>query len=924
MSMTDPVRSVVALPGLPGGLPELEPLLDRHRMPESGRALVREAFTGNPKRRVGGGSRNTRVRFASRKMGCVIQCESRTVERAFVGRCEHDPKIGLFLCQPINVPIRLPNPQGGTRTVNVTVDYLICHDDHGWMVVECKPEKELRKQARFVRDGDSWRYPALERALADLGIRVWVYSSEEINSIWLRNMDFLADFVSVECPDRALCDALRERVRKARSMRVSTLLELLDDRTEALWWLVANNHLAADLEGELLSDRDWAWVHDSPERAIVWRTARAESDVATADLASYPSVVRVEPDARLTWDGVPWRVLNRGADKVTLQREDSTEKLALLSLNDAHILLKRGDLRALDEARLDKIRSAREARVLGASPKELRAAVARSQALAHFERTGEVPTGVCRKSIQRYADAAEHGRSLYLSAFIGLISERGRPPDIPRLASAQSAAIDAAVEAYRDDPSAGSVTDAYSKLVDEWSHPYLKPPSYDTLRRAINALPRSELARGRRGRREAVRVEGPAPSLDYATPPHGDRVWAIGEIDHTPLDLELVSSVTGARLGTAYLSVLIDAFTRMPLAFVLRFGAPRRYPVLELLHECVRRHGRVPDNIVVDDGPEFSSNDVEKAFAVLEISKIERATGRPKQGAVIERLFGVSNERMTHQLRGNSEPNTLGRGLSASHQPSRFAVWTLQRAREACERFFFEIYPNLEHGTLGAKPRDAFAHSMALAGERVARHVMCDRALRALLAETPKSGGRTRKVDGSRGVFVEYLWYWHPVFSHRGLDGASVDVKVFADDCGEVLAFVHGEWRRCELRDGGYDYAGRSRRQIEMAVAVLRQQHRIGRSRAASRANAKVIGAFLSHLGDTQDELEIKLQNLRDQENALAAASAPLDPDAPRLRLAVVDGKPVGSSDAADPPSKRPASQRPSADLPECIDFDAL
>ena len=54
--------------------------------------------------------------------------------------------------------------------------------------------------------------------------------------------------------------------------------------------------------------------------------------------------------------------------------------------------------------------------------------------------------------------------------------------------------------------------------------------------------------------------------VDYATPPHGDRVWAVGEIDHTPLDLSLVSSVTGAVLGTAYLSVLIDAFTRMPLA----------------------------------------------------------------------------------------------------------------------------------------------------------------------------------------------------------------------------------------------------------------------------------------------------------------------------------------------------------------------
>ena len=382
--------------------------------------------------------------------------------------------------------------------------------------------------------------------MADLGLGVWVYSSEDINPVWLRNVDWLSDYVGAECPDRAVCDQLLERVRKARSMRVSTLLELLGDRTEVLWWLVANNHIAADLEHELLHDRDWAWVHDSPERAIAWRTARAESDLARSDLASPPRVVRIEADARLAWDGVPWRVLNRGRDTVTLQREDSTDKVVLLPLDDVQTLLRRGALRARDEARFDKIRAAREARVLRASSKELHAARARHDALKHFERTGEPPPGVSRKSIQRYERAAERGRRLYLSAFIGLISLRGRPCGIDRLAPAQRAAVDAAVEAYRDDEGAGSMYAAHSTLVDNWSHPYLKPPAYDALRRAINAIPRSELARGRRGRREAIRLEGPAPALDYAIPPHGDRVWAIGEIDHTPLDLELVSSVTGA------------------------------------------------------------------------------------------------------------------------------------------------------------------------------------------------------------------------------------------------------------------------------------------------------------------------------------------------------------------------------------------
>ena len=277
---------------------------------------------------------------------------------------------------------------------------------------------------------------------------------------------------------------------------------------------------------------------------------------------------------------------------------------------------------------------------------------------------------------------------------------------------------------------------------------------------------------------------------------------------------------------------------------------------------------------------------------------------------------------MTHQLRGNTELHSLGRGLSASHHPSRLAAWTLPKARNACERFFFEVYPQLVHGSLGATPRDVFNHAMAVAGERVARHVVVDLALRALLAESPHCGGPTRRVDGSRGVFVGYLWYWHPVFSQRALHGTPVEVKVFPDDCGEILALVHGEWRRCHVVDGGADLAGRSWRQIEMVIQVLRAQHKVGRSRAAQRINAKVIGAFLADLGETEEELAVQRQVLLDQENALATASAHLSPDGAQLRLAAVDGEPVDPSDGADPSSAPCAPHRKPP--PNYLDFDTL
>ena len=912
--MTIPVQCGDSLPGLPRGLPDLDALLDRYDVPERGRQLVRDAFTGDPMRRVGGGSRNMVVRFASRKMGCVIQCESRTVERAFVGRCEHDPKIRLYLCQPCRLPIRVVGSDRRSRTSYSVVDYLVLHEDEGFMLVECKPESELLKHpTRFVRDGSAWRFPPLERAVADSGLKVWVYSSEDINPVWLRNVDFLDDFVDAECPDRALCAEVLERVRKARSIRVSTLLEAMGGCSEALWWLLANNQLAADLERELVFDLGWGWIHDSLERAIARRTVCAEHGLVGAPFNSGANVVRIEPGERVRWDGVPWRVLNRGADKVTLQRDDGTDNLVVLPLADVETLLERGGLLPDAKAQLDSMVAAREAIVLGTSNREIEAARVRYRALEAFRRDGAPPAGVSRRTIRRYERKADEGERRYGSAFIGLISRRGRSRGTPALLPSQREAVVKAVEKYREAGRAGSVTGAYGYLLDNWHDRALPAPSYETLRRAIRALPRSTEARERAGRRQAVQHEGPSPPFGYALPPHGDRVFAVGEIDHSPFDLQLVSAVTGVVLGTAYLSVLIDACTRTVLAFVLRFGAPRRMPVLELLHECVRRHGRVPDSLVVDQGPEFNSIDFERACAVLGISKVERAAARPRQGAVMERLFAVSNERMTHQLLGNTELNVLGRGLSPSHRPSRFARWTLARAHQACHDFFFDVYPNLVHGSLGAKPRDVFEHSMAVAGERVRWRVVGDLALRALLAETPKCGGTTRKVDGARGVFLGYLWYWHALFNHGDVAGTRVEVKVFPDECGEILARVRGQWRRCALVDGDYDFAGRSRHQIAMVIEELRTRHQIGRSRDTQRINAKAIGAFLARLGDTEAECAIKRRALLDRENADARASAPFTVAAPsRPRLAAVDGELTEPAD--EPPLQSTPAESSGAD----------
>ena len=172
--------------------------------------------------------------------------------------------------------------------------------------------------------------------------------------------------------------------------------------------------------------------------------------------------------------------------------------------------------------------------------------------------------------------------------------------------------------------------------------------------------------------------------------------------------MELVSWDTGAPLGSPWLTFIIDDRSRMPLAAAVSFDEPSRVSVLPVLRDCVSRHQRVPDNVVVDQGSEFNSVDVEIAFAELTSNKIERPATKPRFGAVIERAFEIMNTRFIHELDGNTKLNRLGRGRSATHKPSVLAAWTLTRLHDACEKWLFDVYPRLRHGTLGATPREVF------------------------------------------------------------------------------------------------------------------------------------------------------------------------------------------------------------------------
>src|SRR5207249_10845055 len=190
------------------------------------------------------------------------------------------------------------------------------------------------------------------------------------------------------------------------------------------------------------------------------------------------------------------------------------------------------------------------------------------------------------------------------------------------------------------------------------------------------------------------------------TPRHGDRPWEIAHIDHTQLDIELLSSL-GKPLGRPWATFLVDAYSRRLLAVYLTFDAPSYRSVMMVLRVCVRRLGRLPQMLVVDGGKEFRSRYFEALLNSYACHKKYRPWAKPRYGSVIERLFGTANTQFVFNLTGNTQITKQVRQVTKVVDPKRQAVWTLGDLYSYLTIWAYEVYDTTPHPALEMSPREA-------------------------------------------------------------------------------------------------------------------------------------------------------------------------------------------------------------------------
>ncbi|HLZ29584.1 MAG TPA: integrase [Chloroflexota bacterium] len=856
------------------------------QLTEIGVRIVEAIRTGEPMRRVRTTAKNVSGRYPSRKMQRTIQFESHTVELPGIYEMEHAADVAEYYDQPSTFTLSYPGLKGRTVSFRHTPDFFAMRSrEAGWE--EWKTEQDLTKLAvkmpnRYVRTDDGhWRCPPGERYAEQYGLYYRLRSSAEIESILYRNLQFLEDYLLDERPfvaeDKRA--TIRQLVQENPGLTLANLLAQpsMTGRADDLYQLIAVDELHVDLRRDPLAEYRLTKVFLDQGVAQAFRHRR---DTLSATGLGTPRVLSVTPGARYDWDGLTWELLNAGK---VLSLRSSDGRLVALDQDQFDGLVRIGSLRGAS-APEDGGGLPEEVRQVLAksSPRDLEIANFRSE-IATAYLSGQGFSGVPDRTVERWAAAYRAAEQKYGWGYVGLIPQPNPGNRSSRFPQTVYDLMSELAVTEFGQPNAPSKKIVYGMLANACTRQGLEAPRYKAWLKALKSFQAHDLDRARRGRRAAYDSEPFYWHLSLDTPRHGDRPWHIAHLDHTQLEIECRCARTGKNLGKPWLSLLMDAYSRRILAMWLTFDEPSYRSCMMTLRVCVRRWGRLPDTVVVDGGTDFRSVYFESLLARYRVTKKTRAGAKPRFGSVGERLFGTVHSEFIHNLQGNSKLTHQDvRVVVPEVNPRGLAIWDLELLYEYLCGWGYEVYDTLEHPALDQSPLDAYLAGLELGGTRdKQRRIPYDEDF--IMTTFPTTDKGTAKVDATRGLKINYFYYWHDDFRHPDVSGCSVPVRYDPFYVGHAFAYVLGHWVECVSLDL-VRFGDISERELMLASEELRRERKLHGEQF--EISARRLAEYLS---SAQAEEVLLIQRLKDH------AVRPL------LLAIERDGRRRGTGDSAVP-----------------------
>jgi len=803
----------------------------------------------------------------------TIQAESHKVELAFVHEYEFSDDVLEFWDQPERLMIECKDKRGRDIEIDITPDYFVIRADGtaGWE--ECKPEDKLEKLAlkypdRYCWVGGVWRSPPAEEAAEKYGLYFRIRSSAEICWKLQRNLVFLSDYLrSDNCQvEMSALTVIKSLVSQHPGLTLSRLITNPEGYTaDDVYALVAQGEVFVDLENAVLAEPGHVRVYLSS----VERDAYESMAPGNARPGEKAVAVTAEIGNRLFWGEKAFTVMNVAAGTIWMQ--DDSEKMVTLNFENFETLVSNGGIRKVSEAGLPQNNLIEL--VQSKSREELVRANERLELITEYRKTRTPATkdSTMERWIKRYRDA----EIVHSNGYVGLfdkVSNRGN-----RTRRASSASLDLATKLIETEYLSHKqprIISVYNLYCHECFGAEVKPVSYQSFCGYVKKLPLTDIVYKREGKRAAYQVLPPILELHFTTLRHGDRPFEIAHIDHTELDIMLVDSETGELLGRPWLTFMIDAFSRRVLAFYLTYEPPSYRSCMMVLRECVRRHNRFPQTIVVDGGKEFNGIYLETLMAHYECTKKTRPPAQACHGSVLERLFGSLNTQLLYNLLANTQqlrPENA-RQTTKGNDPRRKAVWTLVAVYERIHKWAYELYDQNYHSGICQSPADAFAAGMAKGGNRLFRMVAFNEEFIFMTLPTTSKGEAT--VERGNGIKVNYTYYWTDYFTRQDTFGSKVPVRYDPFDLSTTYAYVDGAWRKCRAYNSA-QLEGLSEYEYRAIAAELNQRKKRGAENAV--ISGRRVASFLAETKKTEETLKKLRMASENKKLPLPMAPAPLE-----------------------------------------------
>ena len=234
-----------------------------------------------------------------------------------------------------------------------------------------------------------------------------------------------------------------------------------------------------------------------------------------------------------------------------------------------------------------------------------------------------------------------------------------------------------------------SARKVYFDIVRKCKNARITPPSENTVRSRIAQI---EEKKKIKYRESAMLADRKYRNTDGMFP-EGKYPLDFIQIDHTPMDIDIVDEIYRRSIGRPYLTLAIDVYSRMITGFYISLDEPSYFSVSQCISQSILTKEKylreigiegkwyiygIPRALGIDNAQEFRSKDLQRVCEEYGITISWRPVARPQFGGHIERMIGTAMNEI-HTLPGSLFSSIQERGEYDSEKKSIFTLKELEK-----------------------------------------------------------------------------------------------------------------------------------------------------------------------------------------------------------------------------------------------------